>query len=141
MLHPGAGNQLVAPLPPQWPSSNLAGQLSGVTALSEQLCAAHAGVAATVQHAAVHQSQSQNHTQLQQQTKPGGTGPLPGNHAVWFRECAEPIDGRSLTWPDLLSVFQQLLTDIAVSPHISLGQMAALASLSPTLPKRLRGHL
>lgn len=57
----------------------------------------------------------------------GGEGPL--RYAGWVRVCAEPINGRSAMWPDLLSVFQQLLTHIAVFPHISLGQMAALAPL------------
>lgn len=43
---------------------------------------------------------------------------------------------------DLLSVFQQLLTYIAVSPHISLGQMVPFTLLPPVpLLKRLRGHL
>lgn len=42
--------------------------------------------------------------------------------------------GQSVMWLDLPSVFQQLLTYTAVSPHISLGQMAALAPLSSTTP-------
>lgn len=38
--------------------------------------------------------------------------------------------GQSVMWLDLPSVSQQLLTYTAVSPHISLGQMAAMAPLS-----------
>lgn len=51
--------------------------------------------------------------------------------AVQVRLCAQPINGWSVMCLDLLSVFQQLLTYIAVSPHISLGQMAPFTLLPP----------
>lgn len=64
------------------------------------------------------------------QTKPWG-----GGSGGWGR-CGATVcsPGQSVMWLDLPPVSQQLLTYTAVSPHTSLGQMAAMAPLSPPPP-------
>lgn len=57
----------------------------------------------------------------------GGAGGSGGMGRCGATVCSP---GQSVMWLDLPSVSQQLLTYTAVSPHISLGQMAAMAPLS-----------